>query len=132
MPCSSWGNVLKLSPISSDSLEIAVNHDGESVVMRLQGRLGIDSSPDLRERLLVTLQGQTPKAVTVDLTEVSYIDASGIATLLEALKIAHNRHTVLCLKGLQGRLVHLFEVTGLLALFETSGCRSESSGLKVS
>ncbi len=106
-----------------ESLDITVEHGEERALVRLHGRLGIDSSPDLRDRLLAILQGQPPKTIIVDLTEVSVIDASGIATLLEALKVARNRQATLCLKGLQGRVVHLFEVTGLQAVFET-GCKA--------
>jgi len=123
--------VLKLSPITSDTLGITVDHSEEGALVLLRGRLGIDSSPDLRERLLAMLQQQTLKAVTVDLTEVSYIDASGIGTLLEAFKVARNRQTRLCLKGLQSRVVRLFEATGLMALFEASGCKPHSPESKV-
>ena len=125
------GDVLKNSPISSDTLAISVDHKQEGALVRLQGHLGIDSSPALRERLLVILQGQRLKAVTVDLSEVAYIDASGIATLLEAFKVARNHQTRLCLKGLQSRVVRLFEVTGLLALFEANGCKTDVPELKV-
>ena len=100
--------------------------------MRLHGRLNIDSSPRLRDQLLGMLRQPSPEGVIVDLTEISYMDASGIATLLEGLKIARNRQTTLCLQGLQGRLRHLLEVTGVLALFEMSGCTSISSASKVS
>lgn len=105
-----------------ESLDISVEHGEERALVRLQGHLGIDSSPDLRDRLLSILQRQPPKIIIVDLTEVSVIDAAGIATLLEALKIARNRQATLCLKGLQGRIVRLFEVTGLQTVFET-GCK---------
>jgi hypothetical protein len=37
----------------------------------------------------------------------------------------------LCLTGLQGRLLHLFEVTGVLPLFDTDQCRNASPELKV-
>lgn len=107
---------------AADGLEITADHGDESVLVRLHGRLSIDSSPRLRDQLLAMLRRPSPEAVIVDLTEVSYMDASGIATLLEGLKIARNRQTTLCLQGLQGRLLHLFEVTGVLALFEASGC----------
>ncbi len=116
----------------TDGLEISVDHGEEGTVVYLRGRLSIDSSPALRDRLLAMLRGQTPEAVVVDLTQVSYIDTSGIATLLEGLKIARNCQTTLCLKGMEGRVLHLFEVTGMLALFKTSGCRSASSASKVS
>jgi len=106
-----------------ESLDITVEHGEERALVRLHGRVGIYSSPDLRDRLLAILQGQPPKTIIVDLTEVSFIDASGIATLLEALKVARNRQATLCLKGLQGRMVRFFEVTGLQAVFET-GCKA--------
>ena|ERR1700751_165928 len=125
------GDVLKYGPVNSDTLEITVARSEEGVLVRLQGRLGIDSSPDLRDRLLAILPGQRSKVVIVDLREVSYVDTSGIATLLEAFKIARNQHTTLRLNGLQGRLARLFEVTGLIALFETSGPKSAASTLRV-
>lgn len=128
---SQKGDALKYSPINSDALVITVDHSEEGALVRLQGRLGIDSSPDLRERLLATLRGQPSKVLIVDLTAVSYIDVSGVATLLEAFKIARNQHTTLRLKGLQGRMARLFEVTGLAALFETSGANNAASTLRM-
>ena len=121
---SRWGILVKSSMANPADLEIIVDDGGENNVLRLKGRLGIDSSPALRDRLLAMLRSQSPKAVVVDLAEVSYIDASGVATLLEALKRARNRQTTLCLEGLQGRPLHLLEVSGVLHLFETYGCRN--------
>jgi len=119
--------------VTATDLEITEDENEEGTLVRLRGRLSIDSSPAFRDRLLAMLRRQSPAAaVIVDLTEVSYIDASGVATLVEGLKAARNRQTTLCLQGLQGRVRHLFEVTGLLTLFETSGCRSATSAAKVS
>jgi anti-sigma B factor antagonist len=107
---------------SVDCLEITVDDEEEGTVVRLRGHINIDSSPALRDRLLARLRGQAPTALTIDLAQVPYIDSSGIATLIEALKIARNRQIAFCMQGLQGRLLHLFEVTGVLALFKASGC----------
>jgi hypothetical protein len=49
------------------------------------------------------------------------MDVSGVATLLEALKIARPRKTRLELTGLHDRPRYLLEVTGLPSLFETRG-----------
>jgi anti-sigma B factor antagonist len=117
---------------TATDLEITEDSGDEGTLVCLRGRLSIDSSPAFRDLLLAVLRRQSPAAVIVDLTEVSYMDASGIATLVEGLKTARNRQTTLCLQGLQGRVRHLFEVTGLLTLFETSGRRSASSDVKVS
>jgi len=116
----------------TDGLEITVDHSEEGNVVSLNGRVNFDSSPALRDRLLAILQGPSPESVVVDLSKVTYIDSSGIATLIEGLKIARNHHISFCLKGLEGRLLDLFKVTGVLALFEGSGCKSVSSESKVS
>ena len=89
--------------------------------MSLDGRLTIDSSPLLRDRLLALLHGETLEKLTLDLSDVPYMDVSGVATLLEALKIARARKTGLELTGLHDRPRYLLEVTGLLSLFETCG-----------
>jgi anti-anti-sigma factor len=87
----------------------------------LDGRLTIDSSPLLRDRLLAILHGETLEKPTLDLSDVPYMDVSGVATLLEALKIARPRKTRLELTGLHDRPRYLLEVTGLPSLFETRG-----------
>jgi anti-sigma B factor antagonist len=113
--------------IDVDSLDITVDRDEERALVRLKGRVGLDSSPALRDRLLAILQGQPPKTIIVDLAEISFIDAAGIATLLEALKIARHRQSTLCLRGLHGRMVRLFEVTGLQAVL---GCNDALAKLR--
>jgi len=90
------------------------------VIVRLNGRIDVESSPDLRDCLLAILSGkQLVHAATVDLSDVIHIEASGIATLVEALRIAGRRQIRLHLQGLHGSVLLLFEVTGLLPLFET-------------
>jgi anti-sigma B factor antagonist len=89
-------------------------------VVRLNGRIDVDSSPDVRDCLLTILSAkQSVHAVTVDLAGVTFIEASGVATLVEALKVARHRQIRLHLQGLHGSVLRLFEVTGLLPLFET-------------
>ena len=117
---------------TTEGFVIAIDHGEETSIVRLRGRLNIDSSPVLRDQLLAMLQAQSPQALTVDFSDVSYVDSSGVATLIEALKIARQRQTTLCLQGLQGRLLHLFEVTGMSSLFEKNGCGSASSVSQVS
>jgi anti-sigma B factor antagonist len=105
---------------STSNLEIAVDHSGMDAIVRLSGRIDVDSSPDLRDCLLAILSGkQLLHAVTVDLAGVMFIEASGVATLVEALKVARHREIRLHLQGLHGSVLRLFEVTGLLPLFET-------------
>ena len=81
--------------------------------MYLQGRVDIDSSPNLRDHLLAMLRKPSPpETIIIDLKQVSYIDTSGIATLIEGLKIARIGSISMHLQGLQGHLLHLFQTTG--------------------
>jgi anti-sigma B factor antagonist len=107
---------------SSGSLEITVDHRGNDAVVRLSGRINVDSSPDLRDRLQAILSEEPlPRTVIVDFAGVPYIETSGVATLIEALRTARHHQTDFRLQGLSGAVLRLFEVTGVLALFEPSG-----------
>ena len=113
---------------SSGSISITVDHCGSDALVRLNGRIDVDSSPDLRDCLLAILSKEPlPRAITVDLASVPYIETSGIATLVEALRIARHHQTIFCLQGLGGSVLRLFEVTGVLALFEASDCGQKVS-----
>jgi len=113
-------------------MEITVDHGEAGALVHLNGRLDIDSSPLLRDRLLAMLGEQSMRAVTIDLAKVSYLDSSGVATLIEGLKVARQRGIALRLAGLEGRLLHLFETTGVLGLFKTDSAGSATSSSKAS
>jgi anti-sigma B factor antagonist len=89
----------------------------DDYVVCLSGRVDIDLSPAIRDRLLALLQTQSAKSVSINLTAVSHMDSSGLATLIEALKIARSNNTKLTLRDLNDRLLSFFELTGLLPLF---------------
>jgi anti-sigma B factor antagonist len=118
----------QLASPSSGSLKITVDHSGQDAIVRPSGRINVDSSPDLRDCLLAILSAKPlPRAITVDLAGVPYIETSGIATLIEALRIARHHQTGFCLRGLGGSVLRLFEVTGALSLFDPGGRRERVS-----
>ena len=112
--------------IDKGQINVVAGKDGALVY--LKGRIDIDFSPVLRDRLLVLLQGPFPKIVCIDLSTVTHIDSSGIATLIEMLKIARGQNTELRLQGLHDRLLGLFESTGILSLFNGNPRRPSQRG----
>ena len=116
---------------TTEGLTIEVNNSEGSALVSLGGRVTVDSSPGLRQQLLALLSQQFLPTLIIDLSELSYIDCSGIATLIEALRIAHQHHTKLQLRGVRDGPRHLLEVTGLLRLFDTNGGTDHSSVPKV-
>jgi len=105
---------------SGDRLDINVVENKDGALVYLSGRVDIESSPAFRKRLLALIEGRRAKRVSVDLFAITQIDSSGIATLIEALKIAHAYQTELTLQGLHDDLLRLFEFTGILSLFNGS------------
>ena len=116
---------------TSRELSISVFDCEGGALIRLNGRISIGSSPGLRNRLLQILDRESLSTLTIDLTAVTYIDLSGVATLVEALKISRRRKSLLQLRGLRDRPRYLLEVTGLISLFETNGRVNDSSASRV-
>ncbi len=125
--------VTRIAIPSSSNLKISVDQVGKDAVVRLSGRIDVDSSPDLRDRLRTLLSEEAlPETIIVDLAGVSYIETSGVATLIEALRIARHHQTKFRLQGLSGAVLRLFQVTGVLALFDADDSGQSGSGQKVS
>jgi len=111
-----------------DNLQIIVHSDKQGAVMYLLGRVSIDTSPDFRDHLLAMLRRPSPpEVIAINLAAVSYMDTSGIATLIQALKVARTAGIAIHLQGLQGRILHLFRATGIESLFEEDRAADHSS-----
>jgi anti-sigma B factor antagonist len=102
----------------TDTFHIASEQLGEQTVAKLNGSITIDSSPELRRVFLQILKAPDSRRLTLDFSEVDYIDTSGLAVLLEALRSAKQLGKSLELRGLRERPRYLLESTGLLRLFD--------------
>jgi anti-sigma B factor antagonist len=87
-------------------------------VLAVSGRITIVSAPDLHTLLLQRLATPNCQSLTLDLSEVVYVDTSAVAVLLEALKAAYKLKKTFGLSGLGERPRYLFEATRLLHLFD--------------
>jgi anti-sigma B factor antagonist len=56
--------------------------DNNVLKISISGDLDIDNTDSLRERISTSLDANT--AVSLDMSEVSYIDSSGVAALIES------------------------------------------------
>jgi anti-sigma B factor antagonist len=83
----------------------------------IEGRITINSSGEMRRKLLAAVHLR-PAQVSVDLSQATYMDSSGLATLLEAVRIARSQGTRLVLTGVSGQPKCLFEIGELKRLFE--------------
>lgn len=86
-------------------------------VCHIEGEIDINSSPSIKKSFDKLLSSKTPKIV-VNLSKVTYVDSSGLATLVEILKNMRSYGGRLRLTNLSPKIRSLFEITKLEKLFE--------------
>ncbi len=90
-----------------------LNLDGVWVV-EVSGEINLSTSGDLKK----SFEKLPMKKIVVDLERVSYIDSSGLATLVEMLKKTKSQGGSLGLATMSEKVKSLFEITKLDKLFQ--------------
>ena len=83
-------------------------------VFQVDGEINISTSPELRKMF----EKQPAKKVVIHLEKVTYVDSSGLATLVEILKNMRQYGGRLKLSNLSPKIKSLFEITKLDKLFD--------------
>ncbi len=98
---------------------------GRSVVLALEGEVDMQESPLLREALLEAI-ATGPALLVVDLAGVSFIDSSGVATLVEAMKLSKAAGVALVLCSMNGKVKDVFALARLDKFFKLAPSRREA------
>lgn len=99
------------------NLELEVlKKDGMSI-LKITGDVDLYSSPQVRKQV-VSLISKTNKNLLVDLAEVTYMDSSGVATLVEALQLTKKLGGKLKLFSLGTTVKDVFELSRLDKVFD--------------
>jgi anti-sigma B factor antagonist len=94
-------------------------------VCHVEGEIDINSSPGIKKSFDKVLSAKTPKII-VNLSKVTYVDSSGLATLVEILKNMRSYGGRLRLTNLSSKIKSLFEITKLEKLFEIMADEQEA------
>ena len=89
----------------------------DCVIFELAGSFDMSCSMDLRQELLSVLQ-EPPKKLIVDMAAVDCMDSSGLATLIEGLKLSKKKMCKLRLSGVNERVRGVFEIARLESMFD--------------
>ena len=111
--------------LEADEITVHVVPGSDQSTVAVAGRTTVDTSPDLRSVLLKLLRRGTTPVVVIDLSALSYLDMSGVATLLEALKTARERSVKLYLAGMSGQVRALAEIAQLDTIYRNWGSEVE-------
>lgn len=87
--------------------------------------IDMSRSPVLRTAIKGALKPGLERLV-IDLSEVQYMDSSGLATLVEAMRIAKAQSIGLHLAGMTAKVRAIFEIARLDAFFSIKDTRQEA------
>ena len=107
--------------IDGGELIIHVVRGSAESIVTLTGRITVDSSPHLRSALLGLLRRGATPVMVIDMSEVTYMDMSGLATLFEALEAARRWLLKLRVVGMTGQTRKFAEVAELDRIFQAAG-----------
>jgi anti-sigma B factor antagonist len=96
-------------------MSIRVVEDNGAITLYLDGEVDLETSPSLRRELLAQLQHGKP--VLVDLAEVSYMDSSGVACLVEAFQRARDRKLEFALVRVSAPVLKVLQLARLDRVF---------------
>ncbi len=97
-------------------------------MLAMEGDLDFHSSPEVRAALSKLAEKQTKK-ILIDLSKVSYIDSSGLATFVELFQKLKRYGGKLILFNLNAAVRSVFEIAKLDSIFHLAG--SETDALAV-
>ena len=112
---------------ASSAVVKEIREGPEATVVVLSGEIDLHQSPALHAAL-VEVAGRRPKRLVLNMSEVAYMDSSGVGTLVELLRRVNAYKGKLALVSLSPRVRGVFEITKLDKFFQI--VTSEEQALK--
>jgi anti-sigma B factor antagonist len=106
-------------------MKVQVRDLDKILILDCTGDVDLYSSPRLRESLLAEIK-PGGSSVLVNMSNVPYIDSSGIATLVEGLQLSRQTNTRFGLFGLRPNARSVLELARLHKVFVIFGDEAEA------
>jgi anti-sigma B factor antagonist len=103
-------------PHDALSVDIKSEHNGAAIVYRLRGSLDLATAPSLRAAL-VEAANEGKHDIIVDLTELEFLDSTGLGALIGAHRRALENNGRVRLIVREGPIQRLLNITGLMRIF---------------
>ena len=98
-------------------LTIEKSQSSDGSLIRVEGEVDLYSSPELRKAILKAVPSAQGR-LAIDLEGVTYIDSSGVATLVEGLRSAREHGTGFSLVAPSPAVMQVLELARLDSVFE--------------
>jgi anti-sigma B factor antagonist len=110
------------------SIQVVTRQVGDVSIIDALGRITLGEGASALRETIRGLVSKGNKKILLNLSEVSYIDSSGVGELVSGFTTATNQGGVLKLLGLSKRVKDLLQITKLYTVFEVHD--DEASALR--
>ena len=107
------------SPVPPGELHVAVSGADRRYEVRLTGELDMSTAPQLREELS-HLASEGGAHVTLDMSELAFVDSTGLSVLITGLKSLREEGGDMALRSPTPGTVRVLAITGLTEVFAIS------------
>ncbi|MDQ2663893.1 MAG: STAS domain-containing protein [Candidatus Eremiobacteraeota bacterium] len=98
------------------SIDIKSDHNGDALVFSLRGTLDVTTSPSVRAALIEAAENGKHEII-VDLSQVEFLDSTGLGALIGAHRRALEKNGRVRLVCTDGPIQRLLNITGLMKSF---------------
>jgi len=112
---------------NTSNLIKGIRKSADATVVTLCGDVDLHHSPALHAAL-VEVAAERPKRLVLNLTEVPYMDSSGVGTLVEVFRRVSGYKGEMVLCGLTRRVHSVFEITKLDRFFTICETEEQATG----
>lgn len=96
-------------------MKYSVKDCDKCIVISLDGEVDLSCSPQAREQILQEIKKGRP--LLVDLSNVEYIDSSGVASLVEGFQLARSKNQDFALVGVSKAAIQVLQLARLDKVF---------------
>ena len=107
---------------SALELERVAGSDGDRVILRLKGKLSLESVPSF----LQAVRPEPAGRLVLDMSGVSFLDSAGVGALVQVYVHRRNKGHTVGLAGLTTQGSAIIQVAGLRKLFPTYASAEEA------
>ena len=108
-------------------MEVTARDAETGVVISVKGDVDLYSSPKVREAILDSINKKL-SPIVMNLAGVTYIDSSGVATLVEGLQLCKEYGGKFRLAEMSERVCEVFRLARLQQVFEICDTEKEALG----
>jgi anti-sigma B factor antagonist len=106
-------------------MEVTIRYTGSGVAINAAGDVDLHSSPRLREAIVESVEDKL-SPIVVTLADVTYIDSSGIATLVEGFQLSKEYGGTFRLAGINERVGEVLRLARLDRVFDIRETEAEA------